>query len=106
MRVVTEALVSKERCDQNIPDKFQEAIPCSERCNRVDAMHEEIAAMDKNDAWELVPLPKTKPCTDTKWVFDLKQDENQISKYNARLIAKDYTQQPGVDCFDIFSPVS
>ena len=37
-----------------------------------DAMNEEMAALESNDTWELVPLPKGKNAIGYKWVYKIK----------------------------------
>lgn len=42
----------------------------------------------------------------TKWVFKIKKDGNgKITKYKARLVARGFSQQKGMDYTEIYSPV-
>ena len=42
----------------------------------------------------------------TKWVFKKKMNvEGKVEKYKARLVENGYSQVPGIDFGDIFSPV-
>lgn len=70
-------------------------------------MKEELEALEKNDTWELVDLPKgIKPIT-SKWIFKIKRNaDGSILKHKARLIAKGYLQTFGLNYTDSFAPVS
>jgi hypothetical protein len=65
-------------------------------------MDYEIGAMHKNDTWELVDLPPGRRAVKSKWVYKLKAD----GRYRARLVAKGFTQIPGIDYDETFSPVA
>ena len=42
------------------------------------AMDEEMAALDSNETWDLVPLLKEKNAIGYKWVYTVKHNENGI----------------------------
>ena len=70
------------------------------------AMKEEMSSMDKNNVWELVDLPPGRKTIGNKWVLKVKRKaDGSINRYNARLVAKGYTQREGIDYEDTFSPV-
>jgi hypothetical protein len=53
------------------------------------AMEEEMASLDKNEAWDLVELPTGRKPIGSKWVFKKKLNaEGKVEKYKARLVAK------------------
>ncbi|KAK8954179.1 hypothetical protein KSP39_PZI002872 [Platanthera zijinensis] len=70
------------------------------------AMEEEIEMVEKNDTWQLVQKPKDKHILNLKWVYKAKQnEEGEIVKYKARIVAKGYTQRQGIDFHETFAPV-
>ena len=69
-------------------------------------MQEEMDSLHKNHTYELVKLPKGKKALKNKWVYIIKQEEHTPHpRYNARLVAKGFSQKKGVDFDDIFSPM-
>nr|GEY16946.1 retrovirus-related Pol polyprotein from transposon TNT 1-94 [Tanacetum cinerariifolium] len=53
------------------------------------AMDAEIKAIEKNNTWHLIDLPKDAKCIGVKWVYKTKLNENgEVEKYKARLVAK------------------
>ena len=70
-------------------------------------MEEELSQIKKNKTWELVPRPKDKNVTGTKWVFINKLDENgQVTRNKARLVCKRYAHIDGIDFEETFSHVA
>ena len=70
-------------------------------------MVDEIASLHKNEAWDLVELPAGRNPIGSKWVFKKKTNaEGKVEKYKSRLVAKGYSQVPGINFGDIFSPVA
>lgn len=67
-------------------------------------MNDEMASIENNQTCKLVELPKEKKVVGLKWVYQTKHNEDDnIQKYKARLIAKGYSQQLGVDFTKIFA---
>jgi hypothetical protein len=67
------------------------------------AMVEEMEALDKNEAWDLVELSTGRNPIGNKWVFKKKLNaEGKVEKYKAQLVAKGYSQVEGIDFGEIF----
>ena len=60
----------------------------------------------KQQTWSLVPLPSGKNVVHCKWVYKIKRSsDGSIARYKARLIAKGFLQQYGLDYEETFSPI-
>ena len=70
-------------------------------------MAEEMDALYSNGTWELVILPPEKSLVGCHWVYTVKVGPNgQADRLRARLVAKGYTQQYGLNYYDTFSLVT
>ncbi|KAI3768676.1 hypothetical protein L2E82_19506 [Cichorium intybus] len=71
------------------------------------AMDREIEMIEKNETWSLVDLPKEAKCIGVKWVFKTKLNEKgEVQKHKARLVARGYGQEYGIDYLKVYAPVA
>ena len=88
------------------PSTFHEAIKSLDKSLWMTAMQEEIEALDKNKTWDLVSLPQGRKAIGNRWVYKIKRDaNNQVERYRARLVVKDYAQKERIDFNEVFSPI-
>nr|GEV48040.1 retrotransposon protein, putative, unclassified [Tanacetum cinerariifolium] len=70
----------------------------------IEAMHEELHQFDRLQVWELVDKPFGKSIIRLKWLWKNKKDEDQtVIRNKARLIAKGYAQEEGIDFEESFA---
>ena len=67
-----------------------------------EATRDEYNSLIEMGTWILVSPPKHRNVIKCKWVFTVKAD----SCYKARVIAKGFTQEHGIDYEETFSPVT
>ncbi|GKD45645.1 retrovirus-related pol polyprotein from transposon TNT 1-94 [Tanacetum coccineum] len=68
---------------------------------------EELYQFDQFDVWELVDRPLCKNFINMKWLWKNKRDEeNNVIRNKACLIAKGYAQKEGIDFKESFAPVA
>jgi len=93
-----------EEADAKEPETFEEAF---QHPKWIKAMEEEMVALDRNQTWELVPKPKDVKPISCKWVYKIKRRTNgSIERHKARLVARGFSQQYGLDYDETFSPVA
>jgi hypothetical protein len=69
-------------------------------------MEEEMELMKTNQVWDLVDLPLGQRFIGNKLILKIKHKvDGSIERYKARLVAKSYTQEEGIDYEDTFSPL-
>lgn len=70
-------------------------------------MDQEIDAIERNQTWELVEVPKGKKPIEVKWVYKTKLNvQGEVEKYKARFVVKGYKQKYGVDYKEVFAPAA
>lgn len=71
-----------------------------------EAMESEPFALEKNDTWDIVPLPKGKKPIGSKWAYRIKKkSDGSLERYKERLVAKGFTQKYRIDYQETFSPI-
>ncbi|KAJ9544763.1 hypothetical protein OSB04_024470 [Centaurea solstitialis] len=99
--------VSQNGGDLNEPTSYGEAVLGSESEQWQEAMEVEMQSMYDNLVWELTDLPQHCKVVRRKWVFKKKTDmDRNVHTFNARLVAKGFTQTHDIDYDETFSPVA
>ncbi|KAL0298211.1 UNVERIFIED_CONTAM: Retrovirus-related Pol polyprotein from transposon RE2 [Sesamum angustifolium] len=91
----------------NDPKTYGEAMSDIESGKWLEAMKSEMVSMSSNQVCMLVDRPKGVTPVGCKWVYKRKIGaDGEVTIFKARLVAKKYTQRPGVDFEETFSPVA
>ena len=70
-------------------------------------MNEELDALRKNHTWDMVDLLPSQSVVGCRWVYKIKTKANGfVEQYKARLVAKSFTQEYGIDYEETFAPVA
>ncbi|GJR85451.1 retrovirus-related pol polyprotein from transposon TNT 1-94 [Tanacetum coccineum] len=86
------------------PKNYKEAL--TQAC-WIEAMQEELHEFERLEVWELVPPLDKAFVISLKWIYKVKLDElGGILKNKARLVARGYRQEEGIDFEESFAPVA
>nr|GFC82748.1 retrovirus-related Pol polyprotein from transposon TNT 1-94 [Tanacetum cinerariifolium] len=86
------------------PKTYKEAL--TQAC-WIEAIQEELNKFERLEVWELVPRPYKVMVITLKWIYKVKLDELEgILKNKARLVARGYRQEEGIDFKESFAPVA
>ncbi|GKE23067.1 retrovirus-related pol polyprotein from transposon TNT 1-94, partial [Tanacetum coccineum] len=73
----------------------------------IEAIQEELNEFERLEIWELVPRPDKVMIITLKWIYKVKLDEmGGILKNKARLVARGYRQEEGINFEEAFAPVA
>jgi hypothetical protein len=94
---------------QNEPDpkSMVECKKCSDWNKWKEAIEAELASLTKREVFSsVIPTPPEIFSVGFKWVFVRKRNENnEVVRYKARLVAQGFTQRPDIDFNETYSPV-
>lgn len=77
------------------PQSYNEAV---QNPKWIAAMKWEITTLEENKTWSIVDLPEGKVPIGYKWIFKIKYTASGVvERYKARIVAKGYNQQEGLD---------
>jgi hypothetical protein len=100
---IPHALLAVPDSDIEEPTCYTNAVKLSEWRQ---AMQTEFNALLQNQIWTLVPPQKANNFVGCKWVFKVKwKVDGSIERHKARIVAKGFHQQAGLDYGETFSPV-
>nr|GFB37833.1 retrovirus-related Pol polyprotein from transposon TNT 1-94 [Tanacetum cinerariifolium] len=86
------------------PKTYKEAL--TQAC-WIEAMQEELHEFERLELWELVPRPDKVMVITLKWIYKVKLDKlGGILKNKARLVARGYRQEEGIDFEESFALVA
>ncbi|GJW26390.1 putative ribonuclease H-like domain-containing protein [Tanacetum coccineum] len=104
MPMSTEIKLTKEEVADSVDStKYQEAV---KNPNWVEAMNNEIEALNRNNTWTICDLPPGRKAIGSKWLWKIKyKSTGAIERYKARVVAKGFSQREGFDYLETSSPV-
>jgi len=100
------ALTAKETPVCQEPRSYEEALNSPDSDKWKEAIRKELDSHRENNTWTIVPKPHNRSLIGCKWVFKIKRKaDGSIDKYKARLVAQGFSQRPGIDYNETYSPV-
>jgi hypothetical protein len=89
------------------PKTMAECMKRSDWSKWMVAIKDELCSLTKRGVFtEVIPTPQHVSPVGAKWVLVRKRNENnEVVRYKARLVAQGFTQQPGIDYDETYSPV-
>jgi len=86
---------------------WAEAMRSPEADQWMTGLNEELASLQENNVYEVVPIPKDAKPIRSKVVPRLKRDEKGLpARYKIRIVARGDTQKEGIDYKEVFAPTA
>jgi hypothetical protein len=92
--------------DSKTPRSYREAVEDPDLgLDWLEAIQKELDALEAFKTWEEADLPEGRKPVSSRWVFAIKRaSDGSVSRLKARLVARGFTQQHGVDYEETFAP--
>lgn len=88
------------------PQDYHEAMKSTNKAEWKKAMEDEMGSLHENSTWDLVYPPQNAKVLPNRWVFRRKPAiGGRQERFKARLVVKGFSQRPGIDYEETFSPV-
>ena len=92
--------------DVILPENYNQISQSRHKEYWLDALNEELNSMKELKVFEEKDIPKGRKLMSTKYVFATKTDKNdRVERFKVRMVAKGFTQVPGIDYFETYSEV-
>jgi hypothetical protein len=89
------------------PQTVSETLSSPEAADWKKAMNAEYEALKRNKTWIIVDRPQGKKTVESRWVLRTKvKKDGSVDRRKASLVAKGFTQKPGIDFNETFAPVA
>ena len=87
------------------PGNYKQAMKSNEAPHWQEACTTEYNTLVENQTWEIVDLPEGAVAVGSGWVFKKKINaDGTVERYKARIVAKGFSQRPGIDYTEVFAP--
>ncbi len=93
--------------DIEVPVQYSDILNSTNSEQWYAAVTAELLSLKQNKTWVLVDRPQNKNIVTCKWVFRVKSNQNGSAHiFKARLVARGFSQQYGIDYKETYSPVA
>ena len=89
-----------------IPDTYEQAMNSPYKDKWKSGAIAQITSLLNNKTWTLVKLPPGERLIGTRWVFSIKTDPSGQQTFKCRLVAKGFSQVPGIHFHETYQPTA